>query len=146
MVSREILSDKSVLLKAEQCSITHTQLRPGAVLVKIVGYDTGAIGNATFDELGAAVGRFGRFHLFVDLSETMGAKTEVREAWTHWFQANRQNVHQIAILVQSKFVHTAVEIAKFFSRTGELITIYSDPKLFEDAIAKVVPGFAEKKR
>lgn len=145
MASREVLIDKTIVMKSEQCSIEHTQLRPGAVLVKIVGYDTGEIGNGPFDELAAEIARFGRIHVFLDLSEAVGAKTEVREAWTHWFQASRQNVHKIAVLVGSKFVQTAVEVAKLFSRTGDLVTLYEDPQLFQEAIAKVAPGFKGKK-
>ena len=38
------------------------------------------------------------------------------------------------ILAVSKFVHLTVSVAKLFSRTGELIQIYSDPRLFQAAL------------
>jgi hypothetical protein len=143
MAQRETLPDGSILLRHERTSLAIARLRPGVVLVKISGYDTGEHGNMPFDEVSAEIGRFGPLDLFVDIGGAAGASTDVRESWTRWFQANRPGLRKVSILVQSTFVKSAVEVSKLFSRTGDLIWIYSDPALFKDAILKAAPGFVE---
>ena len=44
----------------------------------------------------------------------------------------------MTVLDNSRFVNLTLEIAKLFSRTGELIQIYSDQLLFEQAMAVAV--------
>jgi hypothetical protein len=119
------------------------RLRTAVMLVKISGYDNGEHGNLPFNPVNEEIARFGPIEFFVDIGAAIGAVTEVREAWTQWFQSNRQGVRKVSILVQSSFMKLAVEVTKLFSRTGELITVYSDPELFKEAIVKAAPGFVE---
>ena len=110
--------------------------RSGAVLVRISGYDTGQFGDAPFEAIRGAIAESGPIELFCDLRAAGGAKTDVREAWTRCFNENRPGLRRVVILVESKFVQTAVEVAKLFSRTGDLITVSTDAGAFEQAVAR----------
>jgi hypothetical protein len=133
MVDKQVEADGSVRLKSERCEITIRRLRPRALMVKIEGYDTGEFGNAPFDELRSEIQNFKSAELFLDLSAAFGAKTPVREQWTEWFRANQDLLKRVHILVGSRFIEMAVTMAKLFSRTGELIQIYSSGQVFGEA-------------
>lgn len=111
------------------------RLRAGVHLARIAGNDRGALGDAPFRALDRALTRSVPDELFFDLRDAAGASSAVRDAWTSWFQANRRRLARVVILTSSRFIHLTVEIAKLFSRTGELIQIYSDQLRFEQAIA-----------
>jgi hypothetical protein len=44
----------------------------------------------------------------------------------------------MSLLVSSKYVRMTVEVAKLFSRTGELMRIYTDAPAFSDAITQAL--------
>jgi hypothetical protein len=44
----------------------------------------------------------------------------------------------MSLLVGSKYVQMTVEVAKLFSRTGELMRIYTDAVAFSDAITQAL--------
>jgi hypothetical protein len=75
-----------------------------------------------------------------------GAAASVTDEWTAWFSANQKQLSRVAILATSKFVHLIVSIAKLFSRTGEMIRIYSDEQELVACIARDVPGFTQLPR
>lgn len=138
MFERTVGPEDVVQLKTESCCILIRRLKPRVMLVKIEGYDVGRFGNAPFDELRSEIANFRAVELFVDLSAAFGARTPVREAWTEWFRANQDGLSRVSILVGSKFIEMAVTLSKLFSRTGELIQIYSSPQAFEEALARAV--------
>ncbi|MDB4966733.1 MAG: hypothetical protein JWN44_2422 [Myxococcales bacterium] len=111
-----------------------TRLKPGLLLVVIAGDDRGALGPAPFVEIEREMARSQPLELFMDLRDAAGAAPEVREAWTAWFQRQQVRLERVSILASSRFINLAVEIAKLFSRTGNLIQIYSDQRLFEQAL------------
>ncbi|HZF55516.1 MAG TPA: hypothetical protein VE093_43000 [Polyangiaceae bacterium] len=136
MVKREVLPDGSVELTAGGCSITLSRPRSGALLVAIKGYDEGDLGDAPFDWINAEIARSGGpVELHVDLRAAVGAKTEVREAWTRWFQEHGPETRSIAILVASKFLQVAAEVVRLFSRTGDRIKIFTDAEAFDQAVS-----------
>jgi hypothetical protein len=139
-MDRETLPDGSLRLRAGDVAFTYNRLRPGALLVRIRGYDRGELGHAVFEPLNAELTIAQPMVLFVDTSRAEGASTAVSEAWTSWFQTNRTRVREIHILVASKYVSFTVNVAKHFSRTGDLIQVHSDPSHFEAAAQRLVPG------
>jgi hypothetical protein len=139
-MERKHLPDGSLRLSASDVSFTYTRLRPGALLVRIQGYDRGELGDACFESLHTAMAERAPLDLLVDTRDTEGASTAVSSRWTAWFQENRSRLNEVHILVASKFVALTVNVAKHFSRTGELIRIHSDPATFQDAATRLVPG------
>jgi hypothetical protein len=139
-MDRETFPDGSLRLRAGDVWFTYERLRPGALLVRIRGYDRGELGTACFDPLNAELSIASPLDLFVDTTRAEGASTAVSDAWTSWFQNNRQRIHEVHILVASRFVSLTVQVAKHFSRTGELIQVHSDPSHFEAAAQRLVPG------
>ena len=139
-MNREQLADGSLRLSTNSVSFTLTRLRPGAMLVRIQGFDRGELGDTIFEPLNTELNQHTPLDLLVDTRETEGASTAVSNAWTAWFQEQRPRLHEVHILVASKFVSLTVNVAKHFSRTGELIRVHSDPAAFEAAAARLVPG------
>jgi hypothetical protein len=136
-IHRETLDDGSIRLSANGCSFVYTRLRPGAVLVTIEGRDLGALGDAPLDELAAEIRRYPPVDLYMDTRDATFAATSVSDAWTSFFSANHAQLRRVRILVSSRFVHLVVEVAKLFSRTGELIQIDADAARFDEAVARV---------
>ncbi|WP_437681478.1 hypothetical protein [Sorangium sp. So ce131] len=139
MIHRELLEDGSIRLAKDGCSFVFRRLRPGAVLVTIAGRDTGSLGDAPLDELQAEIARYPPIDLYVDARDATFAAESVSDAWTRFFSANRARLRRVRILVGSPFVQLVVDVAKLFSRTGELIQIESDARQFDEAVAREAP-------
>jgi hypothetical protein len=137
-VNRDVLPDGSVRLESGNCSFLFKRPRPRALLVTIVGLDSGQFGLATLDEIAGALNREGRLELFVDAREAIGAAVSVSDEWTRFFSAQRGRLHRVHVLVGSKPVHLTVAIAQHLSRTGDLIQIYSDPDIFDSRLRGAV--------
>lgn len=123
------------LTGSDGCTMTFKRLRPGALYLRIAGYDTGKLGDAPFDVVSAELTRFGRLELFVDTRDVTGVVTGVREAWTAWFTEHQAQLKKVTILVSDKLVGSAVAVSKHFSRTGELIRVLSDAAKFDELLA-----------
>src|SRR5215213_6668741 len=119
---KEELADGAIRLTASDgCAFTLRRLRPGAIELKIQGYDTGKVGDAFLDLMSAEVKRYAPLEIFCDTSEATGVVTPVREAWTAWFQSHQPQLKHVTVLVSDKLVSSAVGDAKHFSRTGDLM-------------------------
>lgn len=140
MSQREILDDGSIRLTTKGCAFVYTRLRPGAVLVTITGRDTGELGSEPLDELLAEVKRYPPVNLYVDTRNATFAAAEVRDAWTNFFSVHRAHLRRVRILVGSRFLQLAIEVAKLFSRTGELIQVDADAPRFDEALAREAPA------
>lgn len=140
MNKRETLPDGSWRLSSDSSAFTYHRLTPGALLTVIQGYDKGDLGMEPLDELTNELKRFGALRLFVDTSETTGVVTSVREAWTTWFQANQAQLPAVWIFVHSRFIEQVVSVAKFFSRTGDLMKITADRALFDREVERARRG------
>ena len=141
MFQRETLKDGSVRLRSLKCSFTYFRLRPGVVLMRIEGDDSGEFGTAPMDELREDLNRYAPVEFFVEMLPTAGARLPVQEAWTEWFSQNRAALKSVSILTRSKFMYFTAEVVKLFSRTGELIRVYLEQQPFEEAISRAAPGF-----
>jgi hypothetical protein len=113
-----------------------TQVAPSVLLLTLTGHDTGGFGDLVFDELARHIARHGRIEIFVDTRDAFNATTTVSSQWSAWFQTHRGSLKQVSVLVTSKFVQLTAEVMKLFSRTGELMRIYTDAPAFADTIAQ----------
>lgn len=139
MFDRETLPDGSTLLRSARCRFTMTRVRPGALLVRIEGYDGGEFGDAPFDHMLAEMARFAPLDLFVDTSDALGATTPVREAWTEWFRVQRPRLACVHLLGGSKYMTSTLNISKELSRTGDLIRVHAARDSFDAALAQPRP-------
>ena len=139
-MERETLPDGSLRLREGGCTHTFTRLRPGVMLLRIAGYDRGELGPAAFEPIDAELSGRAPLALLVDVSGVEGATKPVSDAWTEWFRTRRSQLQEVHILVASRFLDFLVNVAKHFSRTGELIQVHSDASRFESAAARLVPG------
>lgn len=142
-MEQRTLPDGSLRLYAGDCAHTYTRLRPGAMLVRIIGFDRGELGTTAFEPIHAELADREPLALFVDLSRAEGATKVVSDAWTEWFRTRRPQLQEVHILVASRFLDFVVNVAKHFSRTGELIQVHSDASRFEAAAARLVPGLKQ---
>ena len=143
-IRREIIDARTVLLSADGCSFTYRRLKPGVLLMVIDGDDLGQFGTATQDEVNAEYERFGTVSLFVDTRAAQGPATEVMEAWTAFFSANRKKFKRVAVLSlpESKLLHLTVKIVQHLSGVGGLFQIVGDAETFEAAIRQEVPKYS----
>ena len=141
-IRREAVDPQTTRISAGQCSFTYRRLKPGVLLMTISGHDNGQFGTATIDEVNAEYDRFGPVTLFVDTQSAAGPATEVMEAWTAYFSANRKKLKRVAILVppESKLLHLTVSIVQHLSGMGGLLQIHGDPAKFRAEIVQAVPG------
>lgn len=142
---RELLEDGSVRLSSERASYTYQRPRPGVVFIRLAGDDRGDFGFSPRDELREDISRYAPIELFFEMDESTGANMPVQEAWTEWFSTYRQALKSVSVLTRSKYMHVTVEVAKLFSRTGELIRVYLDPQPFDEALQRAAPGFTRSK-
>jgi hypothetical protein len=142
-VIREATADGQVRLSAEGCSFLFRRLRPGALLVVIVGNDKGQFGTSTLDEIRMELLRQKPLELFIDARDAVGAAVSVSDEWTQFFSTNREHLRRVSVLVGSKVVHLTIAIAQHLSRTGSLIQITSDPEVFDARVTGARPP-AEK--
>lgn len=136
---REELPDRSVRIAADDCSFTYYRPALGVVYIEIQGTDRGAFGTAVTNEMAGDLSAFAPIELFIDTTDVLFALPEVAELWTKWFSTNRGSLKSVNILVRSKFIHVTVEVAKLFSRTGNLIRVYLDPQHFQAALERAAP-------
>jgi hypothetical protein len=139
-MERETLSDGSVRLREGGCAHTFTRLRPGVLLVRITGDDRGELVQAAFELIEAEFAVRAPLALLFNVSGAEGATKTVSDAWTEWFRTRRAQLQEVHILVASKYLDFIVNVAKHFSRTGELIQVHSDASRFEAAAVRLVPG------
>src|SRR4051812_19806837 len=106
-IRREIVDPNTLRLASGGSSFTYRRLKPGVLLMTIVGNDSGQFGTATIDEVNAEYDRFGVVTLFVDAQAAAGPSTQVMEAWTAYFSANSKKLKRVAIMVapESKLLH-----------------------------------------
>ncbi len=115
-----------------------TRLGPGLVLMSASGHDKGDFGSRPFEWLESEMGRHGRIEIFVDMRELFNATQTVADGWSKWIGRHRSHIARMSLLVSSKYVQMTVEVAKLFSRTGELMRVYTDAPTFSDAISQAL--------
>jgi hypothetical protein len=133
---KEVLDDAALRFKDDKGCIVLTRVAPGVLLLTLSGLDKGQFGDAVFAELASDMSRHRLIEVFVDTREAVNADVPVTNQWSDWLQANRKGLKNLNVLVASKFVRLTAEVMKVFSRTGELMRIYSDAPAFSDAIAQ----------
>jgi hypothetical protein len=135
-VERQPLGDGSTRLSAGRCAFTFRKEVAGVLHITISGRDVGQFGSSVFDEIRLHLEGSAPLEMFVDATDADGPSAEVSDAWTKFLNKEAPRLKRVTILAVSKFVHLTVSVAKLFSRTGELIQVYSDPKLFRSALAR----------
>jgi hypothetical protein len=129
--TREALPRGAVKLASTDGHFLFSRPRPGVLLIEVAGHDSGQYGTSVLDEITNGLRRERPLELFVDTRDAVSVSTQVREDWTRFFASNRQNLSAVHILTRSKFVHIAIAVAQLFSKTGNLIRLYSKPESFQ---------------
>lgn len=135
-IQKRTLPDGRTELTAGKGVFTFQRLRRGALLVAIAGDDMGQFGTAALDEIRMELLRHQPLELYIDTSQASNVSVEVSREWTHFFSHQREQLKRVSILTGSKLIHLTVAIAQHLSQTGNLIQIYSDRELFEEAVAR----------
>jgi|SRR6185312_2711129 len=133
---KETLPDGRMQFSSDNCRFVFQRLRPGALLVTVSGLDSGQFGTAALDEFRMELLRYYPLEILVDARDAIGVAVEVSRDWTRFFSENRQRLKRVSVLAGSKMVQLTVEIAQHLSHTGNLIQIYSDVDLFDEAVAR----------
>jgi hypothetical protein len=138
--SRIAHPDGLVELTSEAGRFVFQRLRPGALLVTIVGQDNGQFGPAALDEIRMEILRCQPLELLVDAEQTVMVAAEVNREWTHFFSNCRAQLKRVVVLTGSRFINLSVSIAQHLSQTGNLITVTSDRAVFDAAVERARQG------
>jgi hypothetical protein len=133
---RKTTADGALELSAGRCRFEFRRPRARLAVVTIAGHDDGALGAAPLDELGGDLrGRPGRLVLFVDARATRGVATHVRDLWSAWFQAHRDELEVVHVLAAAPLVQLNLGLGRQLSRTGDLMRLHTDAAGFDRALA-----------
>ncbi len=135
-VTKKIVDGRHFHLTAGQGEFTFRQLGDGALLVTILGNDTGQFGSTALDEIRLAMLRQGVLELLVDAERAVNVSVEVSQEWTKFFSTSREQLSRVSVLTGTKLINLTVAIAQHLSNTGNLIQIYTDRGLFDAAIIR----------
>jgi hypothetical protein len=135
-VTKQALPDGRVSMTAGRGEFMFQRLRPGALLVTISGEDKGQFGTASLDEIRMEIMRYGPLELLIDAEQALLVTTEVSNEWTRFFSTSRTQLKRVSVLTGSKLMTLTVAISQHLSQTGNLIQIYSDRAVFDEAVAK----------
>lgn len=97
---------------------------------------SGEFGSAALDEIRMEVLRHAPLELLVDAEQAVLVSTAVSQEWTRFFSGSRQQLRRVSVLTGSRLINLTVAIAQHLSQTGNLIQIYSDRQLFDQALAR----------
>ncbi|MGH2807045.1 MAG: hypothetical protein ACRDKT_07195 [Actinomycetota bacterium] len=132
----ERLADGSTQLKDDECTFTFTRLRPGTLVVRIEGKDSGQFGTLPIDQFREEMQRFGELTLLIDARNGEVRAQNVIEVWGGFFKSNRLNLKSLHVLVGSKFMELTVGITTHLARMGRMVTVTTDAEAFERAVEK----------
>lgn len=136
-IHREHLSNGTLRLRTDDCSFLFTRLRPGALLLTVLGEDDGQFGTAVLDELQSEIARFAQpLVLFVDALGAARVGTAVAARWTEWFDSHRGHLARVSVLVRSKTMSLTMSIARHLSGTAGVFEVTSNTAAFEREIAR----------
>jgi hypothetical protein len=135
----ETLPDGSVVVDTPRGFAHMVRLKAGVVMFTCRGYfptsyyePMVAVAQREMDANGSLV-------LIVDGWDLSSVETGYREAWTVWFKKYRKQF-RMSLLIRSKMMVMAARLANLFTGMS-VITIYSDPVVWEAAARRDVPGF-----
>jgi hypothetical protein len=128
-----------VTLAAGDAQFVFKRPRPGVLLIEASGDDMGQFGSSALDEITNALHRERPLELFIDTSAAVSVTPRVREEWTRFFSSNRDKLIAVHVLTSSRLVHLAVAVAQLFSRTGDLIRLYSARPAFDAQLQRAAP-------
>jgi hypothetical protein len=129
-------TEDELRLGDKKASMVLTRIAPAIVLVSARGHDRGQFGDAPFVWLEREMGRHGAIEVFVDMREMFNATQTVADGWSAWIKRHKTRIRRMSLLVSSKYVQMTVEVAKLFSRTGDLMRVYTDAPAFSDAVSQ----------
>lgn len=120
------------------CSMRISRPAEGVVVVTISGSDIGEFREAPFGELAKHVRDGRKVELFIDARDTKGATVDVSQGWALWLGKNRLSLHQVTMLVGSRFVDVTANFVRSFARLEGIMRLISDKVAFDDALADAV--------
>lgn len=141
MIHRDLQPDGTLRLKGTACSYKFIRLRPGVIFLAITGKETGELGRAPLGEVAAEAALHPPLRLFIDMTELSQVVESVSHDWTAWFQANKQSLQRVDVLVPQVFVRLVVAVSQMFSRTGDLMRIHTEPAPFAAVLREAAPTF-----
>jgi hypothetical protein len=118
-----------------------TRLAPGSLLTTHVGYDDGEHHADMLELLEAEIRAEGRSYFWVNAYDQRGFAGDQREFAAQWLKRNRPSLNGVGVLFKSRAMDMALSLLSMLSRQHGFIQFYSKIAEFEDAIAKVTPGF-----
>ena len=136
MIDRQVLPDGTLSLVAPSCTYKIQRLRPGALLLTIIGREIGELGRAPLGEVAVEAAMHPPLHLVIDMTDLTNVDGKVSDDWTAWFRANKQSLAKVDVLVPSTFVRLTVQVSQMFAGLGRLLQVHPDAPSFHAVLAQ----------
>ena len=136
MIDRQILPDGALSLSAPSCSYKIQRLQPGALLLTIIGRETGELGRAALGEVAVEAAMHPPLHLLIDMTGLTNVDGKVSDDWTAWFRANKHALAKVDVLVPSTFVRLTVQVSQMFAGLGRLLQVHPEAAAFQALLAR----------
>lgn len=130
--------DHEVHLEGIHCKFAIARPAPGVLVLRIVGWDTGELGDAPRQQLARDLSDEQPVELFVDAREVRGASVDVSGEWSIWFSKNRTRFSQINMLTGSPFIQLTANFVRRFADLGQIMRIYTEAGIFDAALAEAI--------
>jgi hypothetical protein len=141
VVIPETLRGGDLRLSGKTSIFTYQRLRPGVVLTRNRGRDTGEFGTTPLDIIDR---EYRLFQLpvqwYFDATLVEKAAPVVVAEWTDWLLKHPEVLAQMHVLTGSKEVHLMIGIARHFSDSTHRMILYADPAAWTERLAQLCPG------
>ena len=129
-------------------SFVFRRIAPQLLLLIVRGIDRGQLGLAPIEEIRSQIDLDGSLQLFVDAKGAIAVWPEVTREWTRFIWQERRRLGPVSVLVGSRAVGLAIEVAQALDRTGRVVQIHSDEDRFlrklDEARERLAPGCAQR--
>jgi hypothetical protein len=116
------------------CEVAIRLFAGGVVVLRISGTDVGEFGEAPMRQLNERLAGGESIDLFIDARDVRGPSIEVSGEWARWLRAHKVQLREVSMLTGSRYVQVTAEFVRRFSDLEGVMKIYTDEKVFDEAL------------
>ena len=132
----ETETTRDVQYDGVHCTLTIQKPSRSIVVLRISGTDVGEFGDAPMLELNQLLATAEPIELFIDAREVRGASIAVSGEWAKWLRSQKERLRQINMLTGSRFIEVTADFVRRFADLQTVMRIYTEPAVFDAALAE----------
>jgi hypothetical protein len=138
---RHVQRDGSVAFAGPNLRVRLAVLKPGFVLITVVGEASGAedaaVEQAVLREMDLEIEQSGMLTIFCDLRELSRMGPASREKFGRWGKRHQKRINASHVLIRSKLIEVATTLINALA--GGVLRTYSSPRTFLAQLHTVAP-------